>query len=255
MSVSLADLQAQGLKFTPANLFTYLGQIDANRTHWGGTSGGTANAQTLTPDPAWTVLAAGNRVSFIAGASTTAAATMNVSGLGAKTIKTVTGYDLDDGDIVSGNLYELVYDGTNFVITTQLPPLRDTATATGNTVASTTSGTDTDLTDMSVNVNVTTDDIVEVSFYASFSTSLADTTTAIFNVYQAGTEVTDSGFAVQDEVSTETTGHAHNISLVKLIESPSTTGLVTYKINWRRSSGSGTLYCDERRLNVKVYRN
>jgi hypothetical protein len=51
------------------------------------TSAGTANAQTLTYTVAPIAYVAGDTYSFIAGATNTGAATINVNGLGAKNIK------------------------------------------------------------------------------------------------------------------------------------------------------------------------
>jgi hypothetical protein len=90
---------------------TYAG---ANTYLWGGTVGGTADAITLTPSPALVSYATGIRYGFIAGGTNTGAVTINISGLGAKDIKDHQGNALTAGKIVSGKLYSLSYDGTNF---------------------------------------------------------------------------------------------------------------------------------------------
>lgn len=82
-------------------------------------AGGTANAITLTLTPAVSAYAAGQSFIFIATANNTTAATCNVSGLGAKNIyKMVDGslVALDADDIVSGGVYRITYDGTQFQI-------------------------------------------------------------------------------------------------------------------------------------------
>ena len=86
------------------------------RIHYIATVGGTANAITLTPSPAITAYAAGQRFTFIAGSSNTGATTVNISGLGAKDIKRpdATLAALVTGDIVSGALIDIEYDGTRF---------------------------------------------------------------------------------------------------------------------------------------------
>jgi hypothetical protein len=54
-------------------------------------------------------------IQFIAGAdSTTTTPTINVNSAGAKTIVDEAGNALVAGDIATGDLYEIVYDGTNF---------------------------------------------------------------------------------------------------------------------------------------------
>lgn len=98
------------------NQYAATGQVQDSAFVWGGTSGGTANAQTLTVTPSISAYAAGQTFTFIAGASTTGASTLNVSGVGAKTVKMPGGQDTGTGSIVSGLVYDATYDGTNFVL-------------------------------------------------------------------------------------------------------------------------------------------
>lgn len=78
------------------------------------TSGGSANAYTLTYSPAPTALVTGQTYSFIANFSTTGAATLNVNGIGAKAITKIGTAALASGDIISGMAVSLRYDGTQF---------------------------------------------------------------------------------------------------------------------------------------------
>lgn len=86
-----------------------------------GTGGGSANAQTvssLTPSTGFSYLK-GKSVTWLATATNTAAATLNVNALGAKNIYqlTTTGQAaLVGGEIQSGSLIRAVYDGTEFVL-------------------------------------------------------------------------------------------------------------------------------------------
>lgn len=80
---------------------------------WAGSAGGTANALTLTPATALGSYVK-SRFMFLATATNTAAATVAISGLSAAGVKRADGNALTGGEIVSGNLYEIVYDGTNF---------------------------------------------------------------------------------------------------------------------------------------------
>lgn len=65
--------------------------------------------------PAFSAYAAGNFVSFKANHTISGSATLNVNSLGAKTIKKDDGAtNLASGDIVSGQIVEVRYDGTNF---------------------------------------------------------------------------------------------------------------------------------------------
>jgi len=83
---------------------------------WYGTSGGAANVQTLTPSTALTAYGEGQRFAFKAGFTNTTATTLNISGLGAKTVKTNNGSALAAGDITSGRIYTVTYDGTDFIL-------------------------------------------------------------------------------------------------------------------------------------------
>ena len=57
---------------------------------------------------------------FKANTVNTGAATLNVDGLGAKTIKKLHDQDLANGDIESGQIVAVAYDGTNFQMLSQI---------------------------------------------------------------------------------------------------------------------------------------
>jgi len=85
-----------------------LGQIQDGSTQWCGTAGGTADALTLTPSPAITAYAAGQRFVFKSSASAnTGAATINVSGIGAITLQK-NGAALAAGDVGISQWYEII---------------------------------------------------------------------------------------------------------------------------------------------------
>lgn len=88
----------------------------ASTYRWGGTAGGTADVLTLTPSPVLTSYSTGTNIKFLASATNTGAATINVSALGAKSLKTQSGAALTAGAIVSGLVYTITYDGTNFTV-------------------------------------------------------------------------------------------------------------------------------------------
>lgn len=79
-----------------------------------GTDGGAADAYTLTPTTA--VPAYGTRMLaiFSPAVNNTGACTLNISGLGVKAIKSVTGAALTLGDLIVGQVYLVVYNGTEF---------------------------------------------------------------------------------------------------------------------------------------------
>lgn len=79
-----------------------------------GSVGGTGDAITLTPSPAITAYAQGQCFRFVATATNTTAATVNISGLGVKNVMKNSAAALVAGDITTGHLVVLTYDGTQF---------------------------------------------------------------------------------------------------------------------------------------------
>ncbi|MBL7778418.1 MAG: tail fiber domain-containing protein [Chitinophagales bacterium] len=82
-------------------------------------SGGSANAYTLA-FPGVFSYSNGISFTFKANFANTGVATINVNSLGAKTIKKHQGADLAANDIKNGQVVTLVYDGTNFQMTSGL---------------------------------------------------------------------------------------------------------------------------------------
>lgn len=81
-----------------------------------------AYAITLAPVTNFTMSAyvTGMVFHFKAGTANTGACTLNVNSLGAKTIKKNHDQDLDSNDIEAGQMVSVIYDGTNFEMTSQL---------------------------------------------------------------------------------------------------------------------------------------
>lgn len=80
------------------------------------TDTGTASAHVLTPTVALSGYTFGLMILYRPANAGTGALTVNVSGLGAKSVKTITGTDPSSGDILVNQPLLLMYDGTNFVI-------------------------------------------------------------------------------------------------------------------------------------------
>lgn len=104
------------------------------------TVGGTADVITLTPSPAITAYAAGEAFKFIASGANTTNVTVNVSALGAKAVTKNGSTALVAGDIPSGALVHITYDGTRFQLSAvagaAFQPLDATLTAlAGLTIA------------------------------------------------------------------------------------------------------------------------
>jgi hypothetical protein len=90
-----------------------IGNILGTSTYTAST--GSANAYIMTPSPAVSAYAAGQIYNFLANFGNTGAATLNVNSLGANNIYKVNGATaLASGDIASGQLVTVAYDGTQF---------------------------------------------------------------------------------------------------------------------------------------------
>jgi hypothetical protein len=88
-------------------------QIQSGATNYLTAVAGTDTITANLSSPTLTAYAAGNTFRFTAAGTNTGATTVNINGLGAKTINK-DGYALMAGDITSGRTYALIYDGTNF---------------------------------------------------------------------------------------------------------------------------------------------
>lgn len=89
-------------------------------------SAGSSNAYTLSLSPAITVYSAGQTFLFKANFTNTGASTLNVNGLGAKNIykQSAAGpIALTEGEIKSGQVAGVTYDGTEFQLTTAPAPV------------------------------------------------------------------------------------------------------------------------------------
>lgn len=89
-------------------------------------------AVTLSPVPA--AYTTGMVVNFKANTANTGAATLNVNSLGAKTIKKLNDQDLANNDIESGQIVQVVYDGTNFQMQSQIANAPATTTVATDTI-------------------------------------------------------------------------------------------------------------------------
>jgi len=108
-------------------------QIQSNGPAFQATDTGTANAYVIALSPAITAYAAGQEITFKAGAASTTASTLNVNTLGAKALKKLHDQDIGSGDIESGSIVTAVYDGTNFQVTSQLASSTITTPGGSNT--------------------------------------------------------------------------------------------------------------------------
>jgi len=96
--------------------YAQLSQVQDSSVAWGATSGGTSTAYTISLTPAITAYAAGQVIRWIAHATVTGAATININGLGTKTLQR-QGTALAGNEFKTGDIVEIVYDGTQFQVT------------------------------------------------------------------------------------------------------------------------------------------
>lgn len=105
---------------TTYKLFTPLDKVRSTKYHdYVADSVGT-DAYAITIVPAITSYSAGQEFTFKAGTANTGACSLNVSGLGAKTIKKDVSTDLATGDILANQIVNVVYDGANFQLNSRL---------------------------------------------------------------------------------------------------------------------------------------
>lgn len=91
-------------------------QVQDNKFNFA-TDTGTANTYAIAPVPSIAGYAIGQTFWFVPVNSNTSVSTLNVNGLGDKTIKNGA-VDMAAGDISSGKAYSVYYDGTNFQLIT-----------------------------------------------------------------------------------------------------------------------------------------
>jgi hypothetical protein len=82
-----------------------------------GTDGGLVNAYTLTPATPALAYSPRMMILFSPIATNTGAVTINISSLGPKDLRSVSGAPLAAGDLAVGQLYLAVYNGTEFRLT------------------------------------------------------------------------------------------------------------------------------------------
>jgi len=119
-SPATANLPMGGFNHTNVGLgtssthYTRLDQVQKNALTWAGTAGGTADAITVTTSPTFATLYPGQEIDFISSGANTGATTINPNSIGATAVKKYGTTALSAGDIPSGALVKVKFDGTNF---------------------------------------------------------------------------------------------------------------------------------------------
>jgi hypothetical protein len=210
-NAATGPLNAGGFKLTNAadgtvtTDVTTLRQVQAQAYIWCGTSGGSANAQTLTPSPAIAAYAAGQMFRFIAGFTSTGALTLQVSGLASPVTCLMKGSKIAFSSltpVMAGLTYEALYDGTNFLVSNLMDIAQYTNDAGGARLKlfksrGTTAGTNT--------IVQTGDALGQIDFYGASGSEY--TRGAYINATMVGTPgatndmPTDLVFATSSEAS------------------------------------------------------
>lgn len=100
----VADTSAHKIKAVPVAIMQKLYAVD----------GGSTNALSVAPSPAWAAYGAGQSVWIKVANTNTGAATINVSGLGVESIKKADGSELGAGVLQGGGIHMVCYNGTHF---------------------------------------------------------------------------------------------------------------------------------------------
>jgi len=110
----------------PYDLFIRPDTLRAKKYHDYAVDASGTDAYAITVTPAITSYTAGQKFSFKAGTANTGACTLNVCGLGAKTIKKDVSSDLATGDILANQIVEVEYDGVNMQMVSTVPTPHNT---------------------------------------------------------------------------------------------------------------------------------
>lgn len=98
---------------TARTMYSTAGQVqDSTLTYLTSITG--TDTLTATAPVLMSAYATGQVFHFLAAGTNTGAVTININGIGAKSIKTQEGADLSAGDLTSGLAVQIIYDGTNF---------------------------------------------------------------------------------------------------------------------------------------------
>lgn len=125
---------------TARTQYAKVSQIQDTGYLWGGTTGGTSTAYTISLTPAISAYAAGMTIRCIVNATCGASPTINVNGIGAVSITKLNSKALYVNELVVNTLIEIVYNGSVFILTSQ-QNMQKLASYVALAINGTTSGT------------------------------------------------------------------------------------------------------------------
>jgi len=187
------------------------GQLQAGATTIATVTGTDTYVGTLSP--AIAAYATGNLFSFVAPNTNTGAATINLNSLGAKNITKLGSTALAAGDIVSGRVYQIEYDGTRFQLLN--PSASSVASFSAGSTGFTPSSATTGAVTLAGTLATTNGGTGLTSFtangvvYASSSSALATGSALVFD----GTNLGVGNSSPSDAVTVGTTTTGKNIRI------------------------------------------
>lgn len=123
-SATDAEIQARtATGGTGASLIVTTQTLPTLRYHDYAASGVGNDSYAISVTPTPTSYTIGDEYVFKADVSNSGAATLDVNGLGAKSIKKFSNVDLSDGDIKASQVVSVIYDGTSFQLQTSQPTM------------------------------------------------------------------------------------------------------------------------------------
>lgn len=111
LTTTVATVGTNSVSFISINITT---KIDQSGAQIYAADAGSNDTYVITLSPAPSAYTTGMMINFKANTANTGAATLNVNGLGAKTIVKNFSSTLADNDILAGQDVQVIYDGTNF---------------------------------------------------------------------------------------------------------------------------------------------
>lgn len=120
-TVVTANLPMSGFKHTGVadgsarNHYSSIGQVQDGSIIWGGVAGGTADAITISLSPPISAYADGQRFVFVANDDNTTSVTLAVNGLSPISLVRPDLTDMQAGEILGGQVVEVVYYNSVFI--------------------------------------------------------------------------------------------------------------------------------------------
>lgn len=121
---------------TARDNYAAIGQVQDGTTTYAADTG-SANAYVITLLPAISTYTGGQTFFVKIGNTNTTSSTLNVNGVGAKSIKKNVTDDVSAGDLVAGGVYTFIYDGTNFQVSVVPSTISTTLVTATNVTAGT----------------------------------------------------------------------------------------------------------------------